>query len=92
MLVGFLIGWWHLPPSDIRLAQILFIGTALAISAVPVAVKVLMDLGKLVSTTGKMIVSAAIVDDIHDAMMVFNRQSLRHRRPRPGVRSEWPYR
>ena len=31
---------------------------------VPVAVKVLMDLGKLDSTAGKMIVSAAIVDDI----------------------------
>ncbi|MGD9299926.1 MAG: cation:proton antiporter [Desulfobacterales bacterium] len=64
LLVGFLIGWWYLPPSDIRLAQILFIGTALAITAVPVAVKVLMDLDKLDSTAGKMIVSAAIVDDI----------------------------
>jgi Kef-type K+ transport system membrane component KefB len=64
LLVGFLIGWFYLPQSDYRLAQILFIGTALAITAVPVAVKVLMDLGKLDSTAGKMIVSAAIVDDI----------------------------
>ena len=64
LLVGFLVGWFYLPESDYRLAQILFIGTALAITAVPVAVKVLMDLGKLDSTGGKMIVSAAIVDDI----------------------------
>ena len=64
LLVGFLIGWFYLPQSDYRLAQILFIGTALAITAVPVAVKVLMDLDKLDSTAGKMIVSAAIVDDI----------------------------
>jgi Kef-type K+ transport system membrane component KefB len=64
LLVGFLLGWFYLPPSDYRLAQILFIGTALAITAVPVAVKVLMDMGKLGSTAGKMIVSAAIVDDI----------------------------
>ena len=64
LLVGFLLGWFYLPRSDFRLAQILFIGTALAITAVPVAVKVLMDLGKLDSTAGKMIVSAAIVDDI----------------------------
>jgi Kef-type K+ transport system membrane component KefB len=64
LLVGFLVGWFYLPQSDYRLAQILFIGTALAITAVPVAVKVLMDLGKLDSTAGKMIVSAAIVDDI----------------------------
>jgi len=64
LLVGVLLGWLALPRSDFRLAQILFIGTALAITAVPVAVRVLMDLDKLASTAGKMIVSAAIVDDI----------------------------
>jgi Kef-type K+ transport system membrane component KefB len=64
LLVGFLLGWLYMPPSDFRFAQIMFIGTALAITAVPVAVKVLMDLNKLDSTAGKMIVSAAIVDDI----------------------------
>jgi Kef-type K+ transport system membrane component KefB len=64
LVVGFLLGWLYLPPSDYRFAQIMFIGTTLAITAVPVAVKVLMDLNKLDSTAGKMIVSAAIVDDI----------------------------
>ena len=64
LLAGFSLGWLFLPQSNVRLAQVLFIGTALAITAVPVAAKVLMDLGKLRSTAGKMIVSAAIVDDI----------------------------
>ena len=64
LLVGCGIGWGFLPQSDFRFAQTLFIGTALAITAVPVTVKVLMDLGKMGSTAGKMIVSAAIVDDI----------------------------
>ena len=64
LLAGFSLGWLFLPQSNVRLAQVLFIGTALAITAVPVAAKVLMDLGKLRSTAGKMIVSAAIIDDI----------------------------
>ena len=64
LLVGFSLGWLFLPQSNVRMAQALFIGTALAITAVPVAAKVLMDLDKLRSTAGKMIVSAAIIDDI----------------------------
>jgi len=64
LLVGILVGWWFLPRSEVWLAQTLFIGTALSITAVPVAAKVLMDLGKLRSDAGKMIVSAAIIDDI----------------------------
>ncbi|MFO7713173.1 cation:proton antiporter [Desulfosarcina sp.] len=64
LLVGFSLGWFFLPRSEIKLAQTLFIGTALAITAVPVAAKVLMDLDKLRSTAGKMILSAAIIDDI----------------------------
>lgn len=64
LLAGFSIGWLFLPPSDVHLAQALFVGTALSITAVPVAAKVLMDLGQLGSTAGKMIISAAIVDDI----------------------------
>ncbi len=64
MIVGFAIGWYFFPQSDYKLTQSLFIGTALAITAVPVAVKVLMDLKQLDSTVGKMIISAAIVDDI----------------------------
>lgn len=67
---GFGLGWWLLPVSEYRLAQAIFLGTALSITAVPVAVKVLMDLGALDSKLGKMIVSAAIVDDVLSLLLL----------------------
>jgi Kef-type K+ transport system membrane component KefB len=42
----------------------LFMGTAMAISALPVIVRTLMDLNLFKSRMGMMIVSAAMVDDI----------------------------
>lgn len=45
-------------------AQSIFLGTALAITAVPATVRILIDLGKLESPTGQIIVSAAVFDDI----------------------------
>jgi len=64
LAIGFGVGWWFLPDSPYRVAQCLFLGTALAITAVPVAIRVLMDLGKLESRVGQVIVSAAIFDDV----------------------------
>jgi len=64
LALGFGIGWWYLPDSEYRLAQSLFLATALAVTAVPVSVKVLMDLGKLKTRLGETIVSAAVFDDI----------------------------
>jgi len=64
LAVGFGMGWWFLPASDYKFAQCLFIGTALAITAVPVAIRVLMDLGQLESRAGQIIVSSALFDDI----------------------------
>lgn len=64
LAAGFGLAWMFLPPSDVRIAQAMFVGTALAITAVPVAVRVLMDLGKLESKAGKMIVAAAVFDDV----------------------------
>ena len=61
---GFTLGWLWLPESDLRFAQSLFIGTALAITAVPVTIKVLMDMQLLRSGIGKLIVSAAVFDDL----------------------------
>lgn len=60
---GFLIAWIYLPHSDYWVAQSLFLAVALAITAVPVAVRVLMDLGHLNSPLGRAIVSAAVIDD-----------------------------
>lgn len=64
LAIGFGLGWWYLPESGYKVAQSLFIGTALAITAVPVAIRVLMDLGKLETRVGKTIVSSAIFDDV----------------------------
>lgn len=61
---GMAVAWWFLPKSDYRFAQALFVGVALAITAVPVVIKVLRDLGKLNSPVGKTVVSAAFFDDV----------------------------
>ncbi len=42
----------------------LFLGLCLAITALPVSVRILMDLGTLRSRTGQLIVSASVVNDI----------------------------
>ncbi|MEQ8787104.1 MAG: cation:proton antiporter [Pirellulaceae bacterium] len=62
--LGFGLGWVFLPESPYRMAQSMFLGTALAITAVPVAIKILIDLNQLESRVGQTIVSAAIVDDV----------------------------
>lgn len=61
---GFALAWAFLPDTSLKLAQALLIGVALSISAVPVAVKVLMELRLLHRRVGKMIVSAAVLDDV----------------------------
>lgn len=62
--LGFLLGWSWLPQSDWLFEQSLFIGVALAITAVPVAVKVLMDMGQLQSEVGQVVIAAAVIDDL----------------------------
>jgi len=70
LALGIGLGWWALPASDLRFAQALFLGVALAITAVPVSVGVLMSLGKLDSPVGRTIVSAAIVDDVLSLLLL----------------------
>jgi len=70
LIAGVGLGWVFLPNSQYFAAQVLFTGTALAITAVPVAVKILMDLNKLDSQSGTMIVSSAIFDDILSLMLL----------------------
>lgn len=64
LAAGFATSWFFLPPSPLKVPQCLFVGTALAITAVPVAMRVLMDMDQLSSRVGQMIVSAAVVDDV----------------------------
>jgi len=61
---GFALGLAVLPESPIKLIQSLFLGTALAITAVPVAVRIFMDLGQADSTVGKTVIAAALWDDL----------------------------
>jgi len=61
---GFAIAWYWLPDSDLKFAQSLFVGTALAITAVPITIGVLMDIQMLKTRIGKLIVSAAVFDDL----------------------------
>lgn len=64
LALGVALGWWWLPGSDWKVAQSLFLGVALAITAVPVAVKVLMDLDALQTSAGQTVVAAAVIDDV----------------------------
>ncbi|MDX1379867.1 MAG: cation:proton antiporter [Xanthomonadales bacterium] len=70
LALGFGLGWWWLPASDWKLAQSLFIGVALAITAVPVAVKVLMDFDRLQSPVGQVVVAAAVIDDVLSLLLL----------------------
>ena len=61
---GIGLGWWLLPESDAKTAQVMFLGTALAVTAVPVSIRVLRDLGRLDTKVGNVVVSAAVYDDV----------------------------
>lgn len=56
--------WLFLPASDYKLAQAFFVGTGLAITAVPVSIRILVDLNLLKSRMGRTVVSAAVFNDI----------------------------
>lgn len=68
--VGIALALAFLPESDVKFVQALLVGTALAVTAVPVTIRVLMDLGKLQTPAGRTIVSAAIVDDVLSLMLL----------------------
>ncbi|MCA9513288.1 MAG: cation:proton antiporter [Myxococcales bacterium] len=70
LATGIAVGWWWLPASELHTAQSLFLGVALAITAVPVSVGVLLSLGRLDSPVGRVIVSAALVDDVLSLLLL----------------------
>ena len=61
---GILLGLTLLPESPLKIVQSLFLGTALAITAVPVAVRIFLDLGELETRVGKTVIAAALWDDL----------------------------
>ena len=62
--LGLGLGWWMFPASEYKAAQVFFLGTALAVTVVPVAVKILMDLDLLDDEVGRTVVGAAVLDDV----------------------------
>ncbi|MGH0035422.1 MAG: cation:proton antiporter [Myxococcota bacterium] len=70
LALGIGLGEWLLPASELHSAQSLFLGVALAITAVPVSVGVLLSLGRLDTPVGRTIVSAAIVDDVLSLLLL----------------------
>lgn len=74
--LGFGLGWWWLPDSEWKTAQSLFIGVALAITAVPVAFKVLLDLGRLRSRVGQVVMASAVIDDVLSLVLLAALTSL----------------
>ena len=64
LVLGCLLGWAVLPPSELKQGQALILGIGLSISAIPVAAKVFMELGLLHQAVGEIVIAAAVIDDI----------------------------
>ena len=63
LLCGFTTAWLALPDSELRFTLSLFVGTSLAVTAVPVTIKVFMDMHILKSRLARLVVTAAVFDD-----------------------------
>ena len=69
LIIGFLVSYFspsifNLGPSDDKLVFSLFIGTTLAITALPVIARVLMDLNIFKTKMGMVIIASAMIIDI----------------------------
>jgi Kef-type K+ transport system membrane component KefB len=64
LAAGFAFAWALLPPGPLAQPQAFLVGIAMAVTAIPVSVKVLGDLGLLHARIGETVVAAAIFDDV----------------------------
>jgi Kef-type K+ transport system membrane component KefB len=64
LLGGFALAALFLPESELKNAQALFVGVVLSMTAIPATVRVFTAFGLLHSRLGRMVVSAAVFDDI----------------------------
>ena len=85
LVAGFGVAWVALPESELKFAQALVVGTALAITAIPVAVRMLMDMGQLQTRVGRTIVSAAVVDDVLSLVLISIFSGVAGTDPSPSV-------
>lgn len=68
-VIGFVFPYWFptffgIADTNARLTFALFMGTAMAISALPVIVRILMDLSMFKTRMGMLVVASAMVDDV----------------------------
>ena len=70
LLAGAALAWVFIPDSSLKTVQVLFVGVALSITAVPASTRVLMEFGLLHTRLGEIIVAAAIFDDIFGLILL----------------------
>ena len=78
LVAGFGLAWYYIPESPFKFSQALFLATSLSITAVPVAVRVLLDLGYLETRIGHTIISAAIFDDVLSLILLASMTAVIH--------------
>jgi Kef-type K+ transport system membrane component KefB len=64
LLAGCALGWLVVPEGPLKLAQVLVVGVAMSITAIPATVQVLEEFDLLHTRLGEMVLSAAIFDDV----------------------------
>jgi Kef-type K+ transport system membrane component KefB len=62
--LGVATGLLLLPPGEARFVQAFLIGVAMAITAIPASVRILQDLDLLDAPVGRIIIGAALFDDV----------------------------
>lgn len=62
--LGFGLGWWLIPASSYKFVQSFFLGTALSMTAIPVTTRILMELGRLNTRLGHIVIGAAVIDNV----------------------------
>ncbi len=66
MLLGFLVG----SAFGLDITRSVFIGLCIAITALPVSARILMDLGKLQTEVGQRIISASVFNDVTSLLIL----------------------
>lgn len=64
IIAGTIIGLMLFPESPFKTIQSWFLGTALAVTAVPVTIRMLMEFNRLDTEEGRTIIAAALWDDL----------------------------
>jgi len=70
LVAGAGLAWLFLPESELKQGQVLLVGVALSISAIPATVKIFADLNLLHTPVGQTVVTAAIFDDVFGLILL----------------------